>query len=196
MPELSRRDMVRAGAGTAVAVVAGSGVFLYSPDGTVRAAGLTADDVTVTSNDGELTTLTIAPDVTVSWDGQEAAVAEVHATWKVKTQSTSETTVGSTPYTIKVSDPSKSGSVDHTFNDINLLSTNGGSLSASNFEAASDGGSETTEVTISMDVTLKDADSNTIASKTDVLGPANYTVEVNNANSTVSSSGTANTSGS
>jgi hypothetical protein len=196
MTELSRRDMVRAGAGTAVAIVAGSGAFLYSSGGTVRAAGLSANDVSVTSNDGELTTLTIAPDITVSWDGQETAVAEVHATWHVKTASTSETSIGSTPYSIEVSNPSKSGSVSRTFSEINLLSNNGGALSGSNFDASTDGGSNTTDVTLSMDVTLKDSGSNTIVSVTDVLGPTTYAVTVNNAESTVSSSGTANTSGS
>jgi len=195
MTELSRRDVIRAGAGAAGVLVAGAGFTLYASE-EVAAAGLSADDVTVSSNDGELTTLTITPDVTVSWDGQESAVAEVHATWYVKTSSTSETTVGSTPYSISVSDPSKSGSVSHTFPEISLLSKNGGALTASNFTATTDGESTNTDVTLSMDVTLKDSGGNTIAAVTDVLGPKTYTVTVTNSTSSVSASGTANTNGS
>ena len=95
-----------------------------------------------------------------------------------------------------MSTPSKSGEQSHTFSEINLLSANGGALSASNFEATSDGASNTTDVTLSMDLTLKDSGSNTITSKTDILGPKTYAVTVTNSDSTTTSTGTANTSGS
>ncbi|SDY95167.1 hypothetical protein SAMN05216564_11813 [Halopenitus persicus] len=200
MTELTRRNAIRVCSGSALALIAGGGVLTYSSESAVAATGLTANDVSVSSADGSLTTLTITPDITVSWDGQETEVAEIQATWYVKTSSTSETTVGSTPYSITVSSPGTNGSVDHTFPEISLLSNNGGALSGSNFDATTDGGSTTTTVTLSMDVTLKDSGSNTITSQTDVLGPQNYDITVNNTESSVnpsiSSSGTANTNGS
>lgn len=195
MTDLSRRNVVRAGASTAVAVLVSGGALVYSSESAVAATGLTANDVSISSNDGDLTTLTVTPDITVNWDGQETAVSEIQATWNVQTSSTSETTVGNTPYSISVSNSSKSGSVSHTFSEISLLSKNGGALDASNFNAATDGGSTTTDVTLSMDATLKDSGSNTITSVTDVLGPNSYSVTVNNASSSVSSGGTANTDG-
>jgi hypothetical protein len=196
MTELTRRDVIRVGGGSTLALIAGGGLVVYSSDSAVAATGLTAKDVSVSSSDGDITTLTITPEITVSWDGQETAVAEIHATWHVKTSSTSETTVGSTPYSIAVSSPSKSGSANHTFPEISLLSKNGGALGASNFDSTTDDGSNSTDVTLSMDVVLKDSGSNTIASATDILGPKTYAVTVNNTESSVDSSGTANTSGS
>ena len=200
MTRLTRRKAIRAGGGSAVALIAAGGLLTHSSESAVAATGLTANEVSVSSADGDLTTLTIAPDITVSWDAQGTAVAAIKATWKVKTSSTDEATVGSTPYTISVSSPDTTGSVDHTFSEISLLSNNGGALDGSNFDATTDGGSNTTDVTLSMDVTLKDSGSNTITSQTDILGPKSYAVTVNNTtssvNPSVSSSGTANTDGS
>lgn len=200
MREFTRRDAIRAGGGSTLGLLAGGAWIAYSSGSAVAATGLTANDVTVDSADGSLTTLTIAPSITVSWDGQDSEVDEIKATWSVGTSYTDETTVGNTPYSISVSNPGTSGSVDHTFPTISLLSNNGGALTESNFDATTDGGSTTTDVTLSMDVVLKDSGDNTIASQTDILGPKTYAVTVNNESSTVEpiidSSGTANTSGS
>lgn len=193
---VTRRRILRGGAGLVGATVVGTSALVFTTDPTVAATGLTASDVSVSNPEGNLQTLTITPDITISWDGQESAVASIDATWYVKTNSTSETTVGSTPYSISVSDPSKSGSISHTFPEINLLSDNGGALSESNFDASTDGGSNTTDVSLSIDAKLKDSGSNIIAQESDILGPKTNTVTVTNATSTVSSSGTANTSGS
>ena len=114
----------------------------------------------------------------------------------VSPNSTSETTVGSTPYTIDVSSPDTSGSISESFSTINLLSNNGGALSGSNFDATTDGGSNTTDVTLSMDGKLKDSGGDVLVDSTDLLGPRTFSVTVMNSDSTVSSSGTANTDGS
>lgn len=196
MVDLTRRRVVKTAGAVATTAALTSGFLLTTSKPALAATGLTASDVNVSTNDGELNTLTIAPDITVSWSGQETAVAEVEVTWKVMTSSTSETTIGNTPYSFTVSDPSKSGSLSKTMSAISMLSSNGGALSASNFEATTDGGSNTTDVTISMDCTLKDASSNTITSTTDLLGPKTYAVTVTNTTSSVSGDGTANTGGS
>lgn len=199
MTDITRRGAVRVGAGSAVALLAGGGMLYHSTEPVVAATGLDASDVSVSSDDGTLTTLTVTPDVTVSWDGQDSPVEEVRATWKVETNGTSETTVGSTPYSITVSDPTTNGSVQHAFPEISLLSNNSGALSESNFTASTDGGTESTVVTLSMDVILKDSGDNTIDKVTEVLGPTDYTVTVNNTDtsttSSITSSGTANTDG-
>ncbi|MDL0137992.1 hypothetical protein PNP85_00485 [Halobacterium salinarum] len=198
MPDLSRRTLLkRAGAGTATLLAVGSGVT-YLTEPSVAASGLTASDVSVTSSNGTLTTLEIEPSITVSWSNQNATVATVKVTWYVKTASTSETTVGTTPYSFSVSDPSQDGSISTQMGPISLLSNNGGALSASNFAAETDGGTKTTDVTISMDATLQDTNGNQLANTTDLLGPTTFAVSVTNEATepaSVSGSGTANTFG-
>lgn len=176
-------------------LVAAGGLITTSSRSAVAATGLTASDVTVSTNDGELNALTVEPNVTVSWSGMEEQVATVAATWNVKTNSNSEEPFGPTPEKIAVDTPTKDGEVSHTYSDaLGLLG--GDPLSASNFEAAIDGGTENTDVTLSMDVELRDASSNVITSRTEVLGPKTFTVTVTNESSSVSASGTANTGGS
>lgn len=196
MRELDRREVLKVGGATAASAALASSLVVFGSEEALAASGLTASDVNVSTTDGELNTLTIAPDITVSWDGQEAKVSTVEVTWKVSTNSTSETTIGQTPYSFDVSSPSKSGSIDRSISSISMLSNNGGALSGSNFDADTDGGSNTTDVTISMDTTIKDSNSNVLAQQTDILGPSTYSVTVTNESSSVSSSGTANTSGS
>lgn len=196
MADINRRDALKGGGSAVAALLAATGLVTVSSRRVFAATGLTANDVSVSTTDGDLNTLTIAPDITVSWSGQPSAVSTVEVTWYVKTSSTSETTVGSTPYSYTVSDPSKSGSISRTQSTINLLSGNGGALSGSNFDASTDGASTTTDVTISMDSKLKDSGDNIIAQKTDILGPKTYSVTVTNEGSSTSASGTANTSGS
>jgi hypothetical protein len=194
MTDVTRRDLVKAGGATAAALAVSS-IVTFASRPAVGATGLTADDVTVSANDGELDSLTLAPEITVSWDGWAEPVTTVEATWYVKTSSTSETTVGSTPFTFDVSSPGKSGSISRSMSSINLLSNNGGALSGSNFDETTDGASKTTDVTLSMDGKLKDSEGTVLADRTDLLGPKTFSVTVENTASTVSSSGSANTDG-
>lgn len=196
MSGTTRREAIkRGGAGIASLLAVGGGMHLAT-DQALAASGFTANDVDVSSTDGDLNTLTINPEITISWTGQESAVSTVEATWFVKTSSTSETTVGTTPYSFDVSSPGQSGSITETVGPINLLSNNGGALSGSNFDASSDGASNTTDVTLSMDAKVKDSGGNILESKTDVLGPKTFSVTVTNEMSSMSASGTANTDGS
>jgi len=194
MTTVSRRSTLRkAGASLTALAAVGGGVLLSGSEPALAASGLTADDVTVTTNDGQLNTLTITPDITVSWTGMQEQVATVAVTWFVKTNATSETHFGSNPKKLTVDTPLKQGSLSHTYSSpLDLLNV----LSASTFEATTDGGSTSTDVTLSMNAELRNSNSGTITSKTDVLGPKTYTVTVKNESSSVSSSGTANTGGS
>lgn len=193
--ETRRSVLKRGGAGIAGLLTIGGGLHLAT-ESALAASGLTANDVNVSTTDGELNQLTINPEVTVSWSGRESDVSTVEVTWFVKTASTSETTVGNTPYSFSVASPSQDGSITKTIDPINLLSNNGGALSGSNFDAASDGTSNTTDVMLSMDATIKDSGSNILESKTDILGPKTFSVTVTNETSSMSASGTANTGGS
>lgn len=189
---VSRRSVLK-GAVSSIAV-AGGGVTLLAAESepAVAATGLSAADVNVSTNDGSLNTLTLEPDVDVSWDGQETKVSEVQYTWSASTSFNSGT-LGT--FSKSVTTPGKNGSVFKSFSRINMLGRNSGPLTASNFESSTDGGSNSTDVTITLDVTLKDEGGSTITTKNDILS-ATYSVTVSNKTSTVSSSGTANTGGS
>jgi hypothetical protein len=142
MTTYDRRTLLkRSGIGIAGLLAAG-GLLAPSSEPALAASELTASDVTVSTNDDELNSRTISPDITVSWSGREKAVETVEVTWCVMTSSTSETT----------------------------------------------------DVTLSMDATIKDSGDNILESRTDILGPTSFAVTVNNISSSVSSSGTANTS--
>ncbi|MDL0125607.1 twin-arginine translocation signal domain-containing protein [Halobacterium salinarum] len=198
MTDTSRRTLLKRAGGGAATLLAIGGGMTYLSEPSVAATGLTADDVSVTSSNGTLTTLEIEPSITVSWSNQNTNVATVKVTWYVKTSSTSETTVGQTPYSLSVSNPSQDGSISKQMGPISLLSNNGGALSASNFAAGTDGGTKTTDVTISMDATLQDSNGNQLANTTDLLGPTTFAVSVTNESTesaSVSGFGTANTFG-
>ncbi|OYR54548.1 hypothetical protein DJ71_27285 [Halorubrum sp. E3] len=199
MADQTRRDVMKRAGVVGAAGVLSSTALLSTSEPALAASGFTANDVNITTSDGKLNTLTINPDITIDWSDQGMPVATVEVTWKVSTSSTSKTTIGNTPYSFDVADPVTSGSFNQTISEISMLSNNGGALDASNFEATTDGGSNTTDVTISMDCTLKDSNDNIITSATDLLGPNTYSVTITNGTSSspsISGSGTANTGGS
>lgn len=191
---INRRTVLR-GAGATLGAAGSVAAFSVYGTQNAIAASFTASNVSISSNDGTVTTLEIAPSVTTEWNGQETDVATIEYTWSVSTNSTSKSTVGKTPFAKAVSTPAKDGSEEDSFNTISLLSANGGTLSASNFESSTDDSSNDTTVNIYCDITLKDSGDNIISSKTDILNTS-YTVSVTNETSSVSTSGNANTSGS
>lgn len=69
---VTRRSVVKGLGGAAVVGATGLGVLGLS-NTPARAAvavdGITAEDVSITSSDGEVTSLTVHPDVTATWDG-------------------------------------------------------------------------------------------------------------------------------
>lgn len=194
---VTRRDLIRKSAVGLTGAAAVSTGIIVSSEPTVAASGLTADDVSVSDTDGDITSLTVTPDITISWSNQNSQIKTVKLTWYVKTSSNSGT-VGSTPYTFTVDTATTDGSISPDIPTIDLLSNNGGALSGSNFNAATEGDTTNTDVTISMDVQLLDSGDNVIVDRADLLGPKTFTVSVNHVApaSSVTASGTANTSGS
>ena len=176
--------------------VGGAAALTLGTEPAIAADGtLTAKDVDVNSNGGELTTLTVAPSVTVDWTGQESQVATVKMTWHAESVSSPLNSGSLTTVSQTVSTPTVEGSSSKTFDQLSLLSANGGPLTASNFAADTDGQSNSRDVKLTMDVTLLDGNGNQLMTKDGVL-TATYTVTVTNESSTVTASGTANTSGS
>lgn len=187
---LSRRDFVRAGA----AAAGGSVLVATLPErssGSVQTAGLSASDVSISSNDGTLTTLTIDPSLTVSWDGLGTAVSDIQVIISASGPSNSGTVYSNTSNS---STTTKSGDQTIEPGVLNLLSgNNNGVLTAGNFEPATDGGSKSTDVTVTVEINLKDSSSNDIASVTESV---TFTVTVSDTASSTSLSGSLNTNGS
>ena len=187
---------MRAVWGVTTVGVGGAAALTLGTEPAIAADGtLTAKDVDVTSNGGELTTLTVAPSVTVDWTGQESQVATVRMTWHAESVSSPLNSGTLTTVDQSVSTPAVEGSASKTFTELSLLSGNGGPLTASNFASDTDGQSNSRDVKLTMDVTLLDGSDNEIMAKDGVL-TATYTVTVTNENSTVTATGTANTNGS
>ncbi len=185
---LSRRSVVKSALGVTVAAGTGLGA-IATTSSPATAASLNAANVDVTSNDGSLSTLTIAPDVTVTWSGQESGISNIDYVWNVSTGNNSGQ-IDSTSQSITGSPTS--GDTNKVFPSIDLLQV----LSASNFGGAPDGETSSgTDVTVSLKATLKDTNGNIVTSK-DPLLTATFTVSVTNQASTTGGSGTANTSGS
>jgi hypothetical protein len=185
---LSRRSVVKSALGVTVAAGTGLGA-IATTSSPATAASLNAANVDVTSNDGSLSTLTIAPDVTVTWSGQESGISNIDYVWNVSTGNNSGQ-IDSTSQSITGSPTS--GDTNKVFPSIDLLQV----LSAGNFGGAPDGETSSgTDVTVSLKATLKDTNGNIVTSK-DPLLTATFTVSVTNQASTTGGSGTANTSGS
>lgn len=181
MWELPRRRVLTLAAGAGGSVAIGGSIIYRSSDPTIAAEGLTARDVAVSSDDGELTSLSITPEVVVRWEGQPADVGYILAAWYVETEDVARTPIGPSPHRIEVASPDTSGQREHQFPEMPLLTTYGGPLDADAFTAPIEGLTTTRAVTIGMDVTLETPDRDEIVAETDVLGPRTFTVSVTNA---------------
>ncbi|RNJ26810.1 hypothetical protein [Halosegnis longus] len=194
---LDRRTVLKSAAGVFVAAGTGVGAIAASSQSAV-AGEFTAADTSTSSNDGTLTTLEIAPEFTIDWDGQESDVAEIEyvVTASTDVNSQSSTATGQAIQTTKaVSTPGKTGSVTHTLDTAGLLSNNGGMLNGGNFDANTDGGDNSRTVELTVDVTLFDGQSNQLATKPGMF-QTTFVVTVSNVASSTSGSGTANTTSS
>lgn len=192
---VDRRRVLKYAGLVGVGMTGGAGaIALTSDPAAARINGtLDATDQSVSDDDGSLSSLSIDPSVTVDWDSQSDQVAQIDYTWHVSVTNNGGT-VGTTPYTRSVSSPATSGSQQVSdFGTINLLSANGGTLSASTFESNTDGATNETQVTLSLDVVLKDDQANIIDQDKPLLRTTFTVIVSNEATSTLSGDGTANT---
>lgn len=164
-------------------------LFLTLGAGPVVAhTSFTASDVSFTSNSGQLTSLTVAPEGDVHYNGLESPPSSVDIAVMVRLNSSS---AWETVDSKSVSASGLEGSVNYSFAEINLLSQS--SMASSDFRAA-DGSTSTTTVDIQIEATLVGAGpggGDVVATSGDT-----YTVTVTNEAAGGQVGGQANTGGS
>lgn len=130
-----------------------SAILLVSGDATAHTT-FTAGDVAVTSNGGNLKSLTIAPSGDIHYQGLEAAPSSVDVVVEIKQSSSSSwETIGSK----SLSASGLAGNVSYSFSTIDVLAQS--SLQRSDFRA-SDGTTSTTDLDIRVTATLVGAGPN------------------------------------
>lgn len=150
--------------------------------GSIQASGLTADDVTVTNNGGNLSTLTIDPSIDVTWSNISEPVSNVQLNITVTNPASDNS---AQVVSNGKSTSGTSGSVTISLGEKSLLSSGNGPLNAANFEPSSDGGTKQTDVEVTVEVILQDSSSGTIKSTSKT---STFTVTVQAESMTVSGS--------
>lgn len=193
--EISRRTLLKLAAGTTVAGGAAAAGVYYTSQPAVAAEGLTAEDVSVESANGELQSLTIAPTISVQWENY-SDVSEVDVKFRADGPQSNGTIIGWTDRDVsrgrgRGQGGQSSGEIEFDLDTANMLSKNGGPLDASSFRPE-EGEEEESEVTVSLDLRLLDDEGNTIESQTPILA-VTYAVRVTNLTSEVTVTGELNT---
>lgn len=175
-----------------VAIVVAAGVFFASVPA-LALTGFTANNVSVDTDDGELSELTIAPSGTVSWSGLDSEAKNLHILINVHNDTTN---VYAADQIIAVN--GTTNSVDFAFDQINLLDeADTNTLTGANyFEtdqfSAADGTSKETTLDVQVGVYIHDSDG-VIENITEWTS---FVVTVTNNEGVLTASGTVNTGGS
>ena len=195
---VTRRTLLTGSAVTVAGVGAGLGLSrLGSEPAGARAAasGLSASDVSVKSNDGTLSELTITPELTVEWQAFDEPVHALNVVIRAKTEE------DSTPqprniknHRVDLNSATTSGTVKPSIGEVDMLSANPDVVDPADFEDDPGDGPTKTDVTVRVFVRFRDAND-------DVLSPipseeVTFTVSVTDLDATATVSGTLNTSGS
>lgn len=158
------------------------------PQGAVAHTAFTAGDVSMTTNSGRVTSLTIAPEGDVHYNGLEAVPSSIDVVVSTRLNSSSSwETVGSQ----SLAGDGLEGAVNYSFAEIDLLSAT--SMKSSDF-AASDGTTSSTDVDVRVEVRLVGAGpggNNVTATSMDTMA-----VTVTNEQAGAGVGGTANSGGS
>lgn len=186
--EVDRRTLLKLAGGAAAGGGAVAAGVYYTTEPAIAASGLTAEDVSVESAEGELQALTIAPTVTVQWENY-SGVQSVGVRFRANSPQSNGTVIEWTQQDLDESQTS--GEIQFDIETANMLSKNDGPLDGSAF-SAEEGEEATNDVTVMMDVRLVDADGNTIVQQTPIIEVA-YTIRVTNLESEISVSGELNT---
>jgi hypothetical protein len=185
LPEIPRPER-QSFLAASVALMVSIGMLFALSGGATAAATFTAGDVQVTTDNGQITSVTVAPNGTVTYDGLEASANTITVDVQVKkNSSTSWETVGSKT----LSPGGTSGSATYNFTNIDVIQNS--PLTTADFNAGGDGTSTATDVDVRVHVTLvgvgdSGADVTTSAGDT-------FTVTANNQPISVDVSGQANT---
>lgn len=194
---VTRRTLLKGGALTiGCGIGAGLGISeFWSESARAAATGLSASDVSVTSNDGTISELTITPDLTVTWQGFDTPVNSLSVVIRAKTEH------DSTPqprniksHRIDLNSPTPTGTVEPNIGEVDMLSANPDVVDPADFTDDPGNGPSNTEVTVTVFVRLRDAN-NTLL-RPIPSDEVTFTVSVMNRDDTATVSGTLNTNGS
>jgi hypothetical protein len=186
--EIDRRTLLKLAGGATVGGGAVAAGVYYTSEPAIAASGLTAEDVSVESAEGELQQLTIAPTVTVQWENY-SGVQTVGVRFRADGPQSNGTVIEWTQQDLD--EAQTSGEIEFDIETTNMLSRNDGPLDGSSF-SAEEGEEATNDVTAMMDVRLVDGDGNTLEQQTSIM-EVTYTVTVTNLESEISVSGKLNT---
>lgn len=157
--------------------------------------GLSADNVSVASNDGKLQTLTIAPSLTVEWSYTSKPIHEIEINIYANIESKGEKAV-TLNNSFNDFDPSTDGNESLEMDVVNLLSKNRtrNGIDASEFTDSTEGdGPEETEVTVAVSAILEDSNQDMVIGTRESVP---FTVSVDHKAASATVSGTLNTDGS
>lgn len=196
----SRRSIVRGalGASAAGGIAAGT-LYLTSGDAgaTATIAGVSANDVSVSSGDGQIESLTVDPSLTVDWSGFPDPVAELRVSIHAEPNTGTQVVISQQPFAVP--SPSTDGSHSPAIGQVNLLDKNGGVVDESELaDATEDGTPEATDVTVSVLVEFYDDGDNRmdVDSGSWITESVTFTVSVDNVATSATVTGSLNTNGS
>ncbi len=187
---LRRRAVLGGAVGTLAVAGAGiGGLFLSTEQASAQVSGITADDVSVESGDGELETLTIAPTIDVQWNNFPDPVATIKVGAGAALAGNNPQPLGNK--VVSVADPAPSGSMTVDLNAMSLLDQ----IDPQEFEDTTvDGVPAETDVVVSVGVIFFDSSEK----RYDMVpqDQTTFTVSVNHLESTATVGGSMNTDGS
>lgn len=156
------------------------------------AVSFSASNVTIDSEDGTITEVTVAPSGTVTWNGLDSVPESMNVELFISSDISNKdvlVSVGTTTIAIAFENQSKSGSQGFSLDKVDIISNTSLVWYKSNFESGTDGGSNTvTGIRVKLEVEVN--------GKTTETEEATFDVTVNNLAGSVSVSGDANTGGS
>lgn len=142
------RGIARPAIGTVFVAILAILLIGVVPQGAVAHTSFTAEEVSLTTNSGRLTSLTVAPEGDVHYNGLEAEPSSVEIEVSARQSGTSTWE----PVTSKsISAAGLQGTVNYSIAEVSLLTAT--SMTSSGF-AAADGETESTDVDVQVEVTL------------------------------------------
>lgn len=173
-------------AGIVLVILLAAGMMSFFSASAVAHTTFTAGDVATTSNNGVLTSLTVAPEGDIHYNGLEQPPSRIDLVVSIKQSGGSWEQIETKTLTAS----GLEGTVPFNFDNIDVLKQS--SLTAADFRAA-DGETATTELTIQVGATLVGA--GPTGSDVTTTGTDTFTVTVTNEAAGATVGGEANTNG-
>lgn len=195
---LTRRSLTRGAVGVLTAGAVSYGALTSGSDeARAQVSGLTASDVSIATNDGEINSLTLTPDLEIQWSHFERPVQVLRARFSAKRaiEPPGEYSLMHSLRNELDSLGGKSGRVGWQPSELSLLrNTETPPLREAAFKDSSEGdGPEDTSVDITLDFSFLSGNGSTLLQRTK---ETSFTVSVKNRESSGSVGGTLNTGGS